>query len=445
MLKKWIVAGIALAIIGTSITAQADDDSYGLNDIFTNGHVDGDLRLYNFNRLYDSKTTPNASAFSAAALINAQTGTFFGGFSIGGSFVTANSFGTHSDQPAKVDTTLAGPTNSIGAFSQAYLQYTNNMFLFRGGYQYLTDDPWMGNNDSRVIPSSYNALLLQLTPVTGWKLFAIREYSWKSRTSFGMYPDNLYYPSKYDGDSMYGNNGSLPLDSRSTSGTWEGGTSYVNGGLNAQLRYYDFLNFARTFYGVGSYVFNTDTGFNPVVGAQYLAQNYGSDNRFTETDTKLLGVAGDRIESRVIGGDIGVVIPNGRFDILYNNAEREKGAVGGGAIISPYTTNYGTDPLYTTSMIRGLVETGPGRAWKGKFTYDFFQKKLELTTAYAKYTTIDRGRSHDLYFDVIYHLDGYLKGLTLRDRWELSNGGVDNLNPTNQTFVYNRLMIDYKF
>jgi hypothetical protein len=186
MLKRGIVAGMAIAMVATSITAQADDDSYGLNDIFTNGHVDGDLRLYAFNRLYDSKTTPNASAFSAAALINAQTGTFFGGFSIGGSFATANSFGTHSDQPAKVDTTLAGPTNSIGTFSQAYLQYTSNMFLFRGGYQYLTDDPWMGNNDSRVIPSSYNALLLQLTPVTGWKLFAIREYSWKSRTSFGI-------------------------------------------------------------------------------------------------------------------------------------------------------------------------------------------------------------------------------------------------------------------
>ncbi|RDS80690.1 hypothetical protein [Dyella psychrodurans] len=445
MLKKWMIAAATMGLMMSSVVAHADDDSYGLNDIFTNGHVDGDLRLYNFNRLYESKTTPNASAFSTAALINAQTGTFFGGFSIGGSFVTANSFNTHSNEIAKIDTTLAGPQNSLGTFSQAYLQYKNGMFLFRGGYQYLADDPWMGNNDSRIIPSSYNALLAQVTPLTGWNLFAIREYSWKSRTSNGMFPDNLYYPSKYDGDSMYGNNGSLPLDSRTARGTWEGGTSYVHGGISAQLRYYDFLNFARTFYGVGSYVFNTDTGFNPVVGAQYLAQNYGSDNRFTETDTKLFGVAGNRIDSRVIGGDLGVLIPNGRFDIFYNDAKREAGAVGGGAIISPYTTNYGTDPLFTTSMIRGLVEAGPGRAWKGKFTYDLFDKKLELTTAYAKYFTDYRGRSHDLYFDVIYHLDGYLKGLTLRDRWELSNGGIDNLNPTNKTFVYNRLMIDYKF
>ncbi|GAB2580869.1 hypothetical protein ISP15_06310 [Dyella jejuensis] len=443
MLKSCTIAATVLVLALAGASAYADD--YGLDDIFTNGHVDGDLRLYNFNRLYDSKTTPNASAFSAAALINAQTGTFFGGFSIGGSFVTANSLGTHSDNAAKIDTTLAGPNNSIGAFSQAYLQYKNDMFLFRGGYQYLADDPWMGNNDSRVIPSSYNALLVQVTPLAGWNVFALREYSWKSRTSYGMYPDNLYYPSKYDGDSSYGNNGSLPLDSRSAPGTWEGGTTYVKGGLSAQLRYYDFMHFARTGYAVGSYVFNTGTGFDPVIGAQYLSQNDGSDNRFTQTDTSLFGVPGTHVKSQAIGGDLGLVIPDGRFDVLYNKLAHEDGAVGGGALISPYTTNYGTDPLFTTSMIRGLVEAGPGRAWKGKFTYDFFEKKLELTTAYAKYITDYRGRSHDLYFDVIYHLDGYLRGLTLRDRWELSNGGVDNLNPSNKAFVYNRLMIDYKF
>jgi hypothetical protein len=439
MFKSRALIAALVGLLAASGAAHADDD------IFSGGHVDGDLRLYNFNRLYQSRTTPNASAFSLGALINAQTGNFLGGFAVGGSFVTVNSLGTHSDSVAKIDTTLAGPNNSIGTFSQAYLQYQHGMFLFRGGYQYLADDPWMGNNDSRIIPSSYNALKVQLTPLPGWNLFAIREYSWKSRTSGGMFPDNLYYPSQYRGDVMYGNNGALPLATRSAPGTWEGGTTYVHGGLNAQLRYYDFMNFARTGYAVGSYVFETGSGFDPVIGAQYLTQDYGADNRFTETGAKLFGVGGDHVKSRVIGGDLGVVIPNGRFDIFYNKVAHEDGAVGGGALLSPYTTNYGTDPLFTTSMIRGLVEAGPGRAWKGKFTYDLFDKKLELTAAYAKYMTYYRGDSHDLYFDVIYHLDGYLKGLTLRDRWELSNGGVDNLNPTNQTFVYNRVMIDYKF
>ena len=439
MLKPRALAAAMFCLFAASTAAHAD------GDIFSDGHVDGDLRLYNYSRLYASKTVPNANAFAIGALVNAQTGTFLTGFSVGASFATASALGTHSDTPAKIDTTLTGPNNSIGAFTQAYLQYQHGIFLFRGGYQYLADDPWMGNNDARIIPSSYNALKVQVTPLSGWNLFAVREYSWKSRTSNGMYPDNLYYPSKYDGDSMYGNNGSLPLHARSAPGTWEGGTTYVHGGLNAQLRYYDFMHFAHSTFAMGSYVYDTGSGFNPAVGAQYLAQNYGADNRFTETGTKLFGVAGDHVKSRVIGGDVGVVIPNGRFDILYNKVAHEAGAVGGGALISPFTSNYASDPLYTTSMIRGLIESGPGHAWKGKFTYDLFDKKLELTTAYAKYFTYYRGTSHDLYLDVIYHLDGALKGLTLRNRWELSNGGVNNLNPTNKTFVYNRLMVDYKF
>ncbi|WP_333677449.1 hypothetical protein [Dyella sp.] len=439
MSKRWAVAIVLAGFAVASTHAWSDDD------IFSSGHVDGDLRLYHYDRLYASKTTPNASAFSIGALINAQTGDFLTGFSVGASFATANSLGTHAEQLAKIDTTLAGPSNSIGTFSQAYLQYQRGIFLFRGGYQYLADDPWMGNNDARVIPSSYNALKVQVTPLTGWNLFAVREYSWKSRTSEGMNADNLYYPSKYDGDSMYGNNGSLPLHARSAPGTWESGTTYVGHGVNAQLRYYDFMHFARTAFAMGSYVFDTGSGFNPVVGAQYLAQDYGADNRFTETGTRLFGIAGNHVKSRVVGGDVGVVIPHGRFDLFYNKVAHEEGAAGGGALISPFTTNYASDPLYTTSMIRGLIESGPGHAWKGKFTYDLIDKKLELATAYAKYFTYYRGNSHDLYVDVIYHLDGVLKGLTLRNRWELSNGGINNLNPTNKAFVYNRLMIDYKF
>ncbi|MET0332596.1 MAG: hypothetical protein ABW154_14325 [Dyella sp.] len=421
-------------------------DSGSFNDIFANGHVDGELRLYNFNRLYDTPNTPNASALSLAALINAQTGTFLGGFSLGGSFVTANMLGTKPNNPAKVDTSLMGPNSSLGAWSQAYLQFKHDWFLFRGGYQYL-NTPWMGGNDSRVIPSSYNAALMDFTPVENWNIYAIRTFSWKSRTSNGMYDDNLYYPSKYDGDSMYGNNGSLPSTAPKANGTWAAGTTYVNEGLKAEAWYYNFLRFAQMGYVNGSYTFQTDTPFNPFIAVQALTENSSSssDNIFVQTETKLLGVTGNRVKADAWGMDVGTSIFDGRVDFAYNRLEGESGAVGGGALISPYTVNYGTDPLFTTSMIRGLVEAGPGYAWKARAQYNFFNKKLQLVAAYAKYVTLERGDSHDLYFDLIYNLDNVLKGLQLRDRWERSVGGSDNLNPGNQSFTYNRLMISYKF
>jgi hypothetical protein len=440
MHSKLVALAVAVALGTLSFGAHADS----LSDIFTQGHVDGELRAYNFNRIYETNTVPDARAFSGAAMLNARTGTFGGGFSIGASFATANSFGTQSGTPAKIDSSLMGPDDSISALSQAYLQYKNDMFLVRGGYQYL-DTPWMGKSDSRVIPASYNAILVGVTPARGWNIYGIREFSWKSRTSTGYTSDNLFYPSTYHGDDMYGNNGSLPGTARQANGTWAVGTTYAKGGLKAQGWYYDFLRFARMGYVEGSYVFKTGTGFDPVVGMQYVNETGGSGNTLVDTHTKLLGVAGDRIRSRTIGGDVGVVIPHGRFDLLYNKLSQEDGAVGDGALISPYTSTYATDPLYTTSMLRGLVEQGPGHAWKAKAAYDLFDKKLQLVAAYTKYSTDLRGDSHDLYFDVIYNLDGYLKGLQLRDRWERSSGGVSNLNPGNESFTYNRVMISYKF
>ncbi|WP_114241549.1 hypothetical protein [Dyella sp. C9] len=440
MSKKLLVVMCSAWLAGLCGQARADD----LSDALTQAKVDGELRAYDFSRWYDSDKTPDAHAFSMAALINAQTGAFLGGFSVGVSVFSATSLGTHSDTLAKIDTTLAGPNNSITGASQAFLQFQNYGVLFRGGYQYL-DNPWMGNNDSRIIPSSYNAVSLAYSIQDNWKIIGIREFEWKSRTSTGMFKDNLYYPSTYDGDSMYGNNGSLPITAPKVNGTWSVGTTYVSDSLKAEAWYNSFLDLTRMGYLNGSYTFHTDTPFNPSVALQYLNENGGGDSVLVETHTKLFGEAGDRVRAEAWGADVGTTIFDGRIDFAYNKLNHEDGAVGGGALISPYTSNYGTDPLFTTSMIRGLVETGPGHAWKAKAMYNFFNKQLQLVAAYAKYDTDYRGDSHDLYFDIIYHLDGWLKGLTLRNRWERSAGGIDNLNPNNQAFTYDRVMISYKF
>ncbi len=440
MRNKLVSAAIA-AVLGTlSLGAQADT----LKDIFTQGHIDGELRAYNFNRMYDTSTVTDASAFSGAALFNAQTGTFGGGYSLGASLVTANSFGTQSNNPAAIDTSLMGPNDSVSALSQAYVQYKSNLLLVRGGYQYL-NTPWMGNSDSRVLPASYNALLVGVTPVKGWDIFGLRSFGWKSRTSGGYTSDNLYYPPTFSGDSMYGGLGGLPATARQSNGAWALGTTYAKGGFKGQGWYYNFLQFARMGYVDGSYTFKTGTGIDPFVAAQYVTESGGGmNNRLVQNNAAQFGVPGSSVKSRAWGVDAGVAIKNGRFDVAYNKISQQAGAVGGGAIISPYTAGYATDPLYTTSMIRGLVDQGPGHAWKAKAAYNFFDNKLQLVAAYAKYTTSLRGNSHDVYFDIIYNLDGYLKGLSLRNRWERSVGGT-GLNPGNQSFTYNRVMIAYKF
>ena len=438
MRKHLLGLAVAATLGATSLAAHAD----ALSDIFTQGHIDGQLRTYYFSRLFDASTVPDASALSGAALINLQSGSFGGGFSLGASFLTANSFGTQSNNPARIDSTLMGNSNSVSALGQAYVQYQNALMQLRAGYQYL-NTPWMGQSDSRVLPASYNAVSAVFKPARGWDVYALRSFNWKSRTSGGYYADNLYYPATYNGDAMYGGLGGLPATAHQSNGAWALGTSYGVAGFKGQAWYYDFFNFARMGYLEGSYTLKTGTGFDPFVGAQYVDESGSANNFLVSNSAALFGVPGTSVKSRVWGVTGGVIIPNGRIDLGYNKVGSEAGAVGGGAIISPYTAAYATDPLYTTSMIRGLVEMGPGHAWKAKVTYNLL-KNLQVIAAYAKYTTQYRGNSHDVYFDVIYNLGGYLKGLTLRNRWERSVGGW-NLNPGNKPFTYNRVMISYQF
>ena len=438
MRKHLLGLAVAATLGATSLAAHAD----ALSDIFTQGHIDGQLRTYYFSRLFDASTVPDASALSGAALINLQSGSFGGGFSLGASFLTANSFGTQSNNPARIDSTLMGNSNSVSALGQAYVQYQNALMQLRAGYQYL-NTPWMGQSDSRVLPASYNAVSAVFKPASGWDVYALRSFNWKSRTSGGYYADNLYYPATYNGDAMYGGLGGLPATAHQSNGAWALGTSYGVAGFKGQAWYYDFFNFARMGYLEGSYTLKTGTGFDPFVGAQYVDESGSANNFLVSNSAALFGVPGTSVKSRVWGVTGGVIIPNGRIDLGYNKVGSEAGAVGGGAIISPYTAAYATDPLYTTSMIRGLVEMGPGHAWKAKVTYNLL-KNLQVIAAYAKYTTQYRGNSHDVYFDVIYNLGGYLKGLTLRNRWERSVGGW-NLNPGNKPFTYNRVMISYQF
>lgn len=434
-----IAAGVTAALAGCAFAAHAQT----VGDAFGQGHVDGELRLYDFDRIYSTQTVPDAHALAGAVLLNAQTADFGGGFSLGGSLVSANAFGTQSSNTARIDTTMIGPGNSVSALSQAYVQYKHDDVLVRAGEQYLTT-PWMGSSDTRVIPASYQAALVDFKPAKGWDVMTLRSFGWKSRTSDSFHFDNLYYPSTYRGDAMYGGLGGLPAGTPAVRGTWAAGTTYASGGFKGQAWYYDFIDFARMGYVDGTYTFKTGTGFDPFVSAQYVDESAGASSRLAASGAALFGVTGSRVESRAWGADAGVNIPHGKFEVAYNKIGTQSGAVGDGALLSPYTAAYATDPLYTTSMIRGLVEQGPGHAWKTKLSYSLFDDRLLLMAAYAKYTTALRGDSHDVYFDVTYKLDGVLKGLSLRDRWERSTGGT-GLNPGNQPFVYNRLMIAYAF
>ncbi len=450
-MKSTVPKYLAISLLGLSFVAQADDsDSVdNLKDFFLKGHLGGQARLYNFNRSYaDSNPShPSAHALAASLMLDGTTASLHG-FSLGTSLAAISDLGSRDSNPKRVDTTLMGAKSYVNAVTQGYLQYKNNWMMLRGGLQYL-DTPWMNRSDSRIIPASYSAILLNFKPVKGLDVSLIRSFSWRSRVSSTYNKDNLYYTVGYRGDTLYGGNNKLPESTKNANGTWAAGVSYTWQGLKAQGWYYDFQNFARLSYLDGSYTFNTGTGFNPIVGAQFAYESSGTHNRLSDSGASVNGVTtGSKVKSRAWGVDLGLAIPNGRFDVYYNKIAQEN-AVGGGALISPYTVGYATDPLYTTSMIRGLVEMGPGHAWKTKFTYNLFGEHVQLTAAYAHYSTQNYGSNRNVYGDIIFRpgklMNGLFEGLTIRDRWERASGGKNNLNPGNKHFIYNRVMVSYAF
>lgn len=461
--KNRIAVALVAALCGASVAAQAET----LSDFFKRSKIDGQIRSYYFSRDYGATgpNTFNQDAFSLGGMLNVQTAPFLGGFGVGVSFYTANALGANnlSGAPAypHLDATLMGPRQSINALGQAYLQYAlPKVLLIRAGDQVI-NTPWVNNSDSRILPATYQGVFAEVSPYCNWHLYGMRIFRWKSRTSSGYYRDNLYDPATFDGDSMYGGSGTPVITGASpaTNGVLAFGTSGSLLGAKAQIWYYDYYQFAKNIYADVNYTLKTGSGLDPFVAAQF---NREWQNQSLLDGSKINNspIAATSVNSTAWGAQVGLnyaafshALGNGQLAWSYNEILAQPGAVGGGAIISPYTAGYATDPLYTTSMIRGLVELGPGSGWKVKWTQNLFDKRFLLMAAFAQYHTYYNGTSNDTYVDLTYFAPGMFKGLSIRDRVEVANG----LNAYNgfqgngagfnkgHSFIYNRVMLTYAF
>jgi outer membrane porin, OprD family len=420
-----------------ALPASADT----LADFLTQGSFTGQLRAYYFRRDYATATVLNANAFAVGGLFNYQTAEFLDGFSVGASFFTANALDTHNGNPARIDTTLIGTANSINSLGQAFLQYSGHRLLVRVGDQ-LVNTPWASPSDGRVIPATYQGAYASFTPVTGLTLEALRILRYKGRTADNYFKDNNYYPPTWNGDVNYGGTANLPASAPATNGTAAFGIDYAVGGLKTTAWYYHFYDFAQMLYAQGDETLPLTSPVKPFAGAQ-VVREWGGSNIFAGTGTHLFGQPGTSTDNLTLGGIVGLKAYGASLSVAYDHLETEgSGALGGGALISPYTSSFATDPLYTSSMIRGMVELGPGSAWKVAATEQAFHDELTLMASFAEYRTSFNGNDSETYFDVIYLPPGWLKGLSLRNRVEIGNGRV---NPGKRHFVYNRLQVSYSF
>lgn len=397
-----------------------------LTDFFSRTQIDGDLRMYDFNRIFNNPDTRNETSFALGGSLNALTAPFLSGFQIGATFYTSQPLGLNSNNRANQDNSLPGfPVNVLG---QTFLQYKTTHILMRAGNQ-LINTPWLGPSDTRMIPATYQGILANYAVNQDLNFTALRIIRFKSRTAKGFDQTNLYNTGNFVGTGIpaYGN--------RITPGAAAVGSNYQHDVIHAQAWFYQFYSFSQLFYADASYTFKTSTIFKPSISIQGLRESEQGSNElrkfaFASPNSNVVGL--------LLGTDIG---SNATLTVGYNDIPQNRHAFNNGDIASPYTSGYISDPLYTTSMIAGLVEKSAGQAVKASIVCYVLQRQLRLAASYAKYYTdpvlTDTNETDG---DVTYFLKNRLKGLSLRDRIGVLNG-----NRRLGRDIYNRIMVQYNF
>ncbi len=430
---------ISLGTLGANRSALADDSTSHLTsadqwydeiaNFLGQSTIDGDIRNYYFSRNFHEVPTgfddPSQSAYSLGGNIRILTAPFLGGFQVGAALYSAQDLGLNSDNPKHVDQTLPG--DSVTVLGQLYLQYKRENFLIRAGDQ-LINTPWLGPSDSRMIPATYRGFYGTWNPNPDLTFSGLRIFEFKSRVADGFSATNLYNPANLG-------QGIAALGNTTDDGAQALGVNYKTETIAAQLWGYQFFDFAKLLYGDAQYTFKNHSGFNPLLGIQGLAEGGDGDNILAQ-------VSSGQASSNALGAIIGVEMPIARVTVAWNKVFSANDAFKNGDIVSPYTAGYASDPLYTTSMIAGLVEKAPGNAFKIAGTFFAFDKKLTFTTSYARYYTQPYfANTQETDFDITYAFKSKpLKGLSIRNRLGIQTG-----DPSKGTFYYNRVMLQYSF
>ena len=388
-------------------------------------HVDGYLRSYYFTRKFSNPVLDQQAAFSLGGAVNVLTNPFWDGFRIGATLFTAQSLGLNSDDAIRLDRSVPG--SPVTVLGQAFAQYDNKYVLARVGNQEIIT-PWENMADTRMIPATYQGVSVDVKPRPDVNLYAMRLNRFKARISSRFTQTNLFNPQNLAFTSI------PALGNKTDIGTLAFGATYTNPRLNINAWAYRFYNYANLAYADVNGELDTNTLFKPIYGLQ-LANEWNDGNEVI----KSLGL-GDT-HAQLFGALLGVEIMHGRILFGFNWLPKHAGAYENGSIVSPYTTSYMSDPLYTTSMIAGMVEKAAGTAFKVTAQYIFFAGALETLASYAKYNTQPYLHdSNETDFDVIFHPPGTFKHLSVRERLGFLNG-----NSRYGHYVYNRIMLQYDF
>ena len=431
---------LLLAFWGAQSQATDMEAAYtGFVDYLNQTKFHGNLRAYFFERAYTNPTAIDQNAFSLGGYAGLVTAPLYG-FQAGLTLGAANSLGLNPEDPKRVDSTLPGDT--VYVLTEAFLQWKHKYFTVRGPDQIL-DTPWIMPSDSRMKPSAFRGVYGEAYPFADFEplkdvtFIGLKVVDFNGRAEGTFTPTNLYIPGHAGGSSLN------QLAGETTPGAQAFALKYgkKGGPFNGQLWWHQFHNFSQLLWLDASYVHKTDTGFDPIFGLQFANQTGDGENTIAKAGK---GSAGN---TQAVGVLAGVDTPYVRLTVAYNGITSQKGAFANGDLLSPYSTGYSTDPLYTTQMIGGMIEKqSAGSAFKIAATSFFLDKQIKAILSYARYyilpTSSYTSEPSEIDFDAAYSFpkSSFLNGFSIRNRFGVMMG-----NRADGHFYYNRVQIQYQF
>jgi outer membrane porin, OprD family len=404
----------------------------------------GSTRAYYFIRLNGNtclasgcnpKGTPDSQAFNTAIKLHGEYDLFnspwtFGATYFGTEPFYANPFGVLGvGYNPRVDNTLPG--YGLSTLAEMYVQYKTPGVFFQTGKEVI-NTPWANAADSRLVPVAFQGTLLTANVSAALKLGAMYMARYKSRVTSAFNANTLLtscdtaYPTgkgPIEGSAdTFTVEGNQCQTVQSTSGFWMFEALYDNRGLTASAYQYHTYDLADLTYADVKYEYDRGAPTNPFVAAQYWSNN--------DTGRALIGTVHSHGYGLQYGQNLGRNVsfalgynaqPNASFIVpaakcpgtASSGTKPGPGVIFGGVqdtsrsglpagevvcyaggTASPYTDNYESDPLYTSTIGEGLTDARKaGFAVKAAVTVETNDHRLKALLAQARYNVSVPGTS----------------------------------------------------
>lgn len=345
-----------------------------------------------------------ANNYGYGANIFAQTG-YVAGFSFGGFLTIMNPVLSSNINPSNPSSQAQSlPIDQQIGLQELFVEYQkDNIVQVDAGYIGINNSPWLTyylNTFLNLV--TYRGSSVNIHPGGGWLLTGVVFDDTQLLGEDGFSQQTLYNQSVYNfgpSTSNTGNNGSP--STIALGANWS--TPLDN--LGVRLWDYQFTDYANLAYIDSTLKFpvTSDLSFN--LAAQGGIEGGNGNDVFANAGY-------GTVSSNIIGMQGGINYDIFLLQFGYNNVWGSSTAYGGGDIVSPYTYQYATDPLYTTAWIFGLVEKSAGSAYKITPALNLLDNKLQLSTSYAYYATTAQPPSSEYDLQINY-LIPQIKGLTV--------------------------------